>query len=158
MASQLSKQTWFTKMHLMCPSQVTYSNGLRHFTVHAYPSKKKSFGLCCFSRKSERTQKDFRFLATTPDEAVQWVSGLAEQHCFVNLQAHPLVSSKKQPSDFVINETIFDQPAIKRRSTPRILVILNPRSGHGRSSKVFHNKVEPIFKVYFDTSTPCSYY
>jgi len=115
--------------------------------VHAYPSKKKSFGLCCLRRKSERTQKDFRFLATTPDEAVQWVSGLAEQHCFINLQAHPLVSSKKQPSDFVINETIFDQPAIKRRSTPRILVILNPRSGHGRSSKVFHNKVEPIFKL-----------
>ncbi|KAJ3706612.1 hypothetical protein LUZ61_010317 [Rhynchospora tenuis] len=126
---------------------VTYSNGLRHFTVHAYPSKKKSFALCCFNRKSERIQKDFRFLATTSDEAVQWVSGFAEQHCFVNLQPHPLVSSKKQPSDFVINESIFDQPAIKRRSTPRILVILNPRSGHGRSSKVFHNKIEPMFKL-----------
>lgn len=126
--------------------------------MHAYPSKKKSFGLCFFGSKSERMQKDFRFLATTPDEAVQWVSGFAEQNCFVNLQPHPLVSSKKQPSDLIKNESIFDQPAIKRRSTPRILVILNPRSGHGRSSKVFHNKVEPIFKVYFDTYTQCPVY
>eukprot|EP00262_Sarcandra_glabra_P007407 TRINITY_DN2019_c0_g1_i1.p1 TRINITY_DN2019_c0_g1~~TRINITY_DN2019_c0_g1_i1.p1 ORF type:complete len:567 (+),score=83.16 TRINITY_DN2019_c0_g1_i1:125-1702(+) len=28
-----------------------------------------------------------------------------------------------------------------------MLVILNPRSGRGRSSKVFHSKVEPIFKL-----------
>ncbi|KAJ3680117.1 hypothetical protein LUZ60_016395 [Juncus effusus] len=121
---------------------VSYSTGLRHFTIHSYPTKKKSF---CFNRKSERTQKDFRFLAPSADEAVQWVSGFADQGCFVNLHPHPL--SKKDKMEKEVSDMIFDQPAIKRRSPPRILVILNPRSGHGRSSKVYHNKVEPIFKL-----------
>ncbi|KAL5977920.1 hypothetical protein ACLOJK_036943 [Asimina triloba] len=57
-----------------------------------------------------------------------------------------VMSSKKQGSDMVVSDFPPEQQ-IKCKSPPTILVILNPRSGHGRSSKVFHGKVEPIFKL-----------
>ncbi|KAI3826707.1 hypothetical protein L1987_00759 [Smallanthus sonchifolius] len=123
---------------------VSYNYGLRHFIVHSYPIKKPSYSLSCFL-KSGRSRKDFCFLASTQDEAFQWVSGFADQHCFVNFSPHPLVSSKKQDSE--IFATDFSYSHIKSKSPPRMLVILNPRSGRGRSSKVFHNLVEPIFKL-----------
>lgn len=122
--------------------QVSYNAGLRHFTVHSYPIIRKS----CFF-KPRRDRKDFRFVATNSEEAFQWVSGFADQQCFINCLPHPMVSSKKQPVDVVTDDPLFDQPHVKSKSPPKILVILNPRSGHGRSSKVFHGKVEPIFEV-----------
>ncbi|CAK9140191.1 unnamed protein product [Ilex paraguariensis] len=124
---------------------VSYNVGLRHFTVHSYPIKKGSYGLSCFM-KMGRSQKDFRFLAATPEEALQWVSGFADQQCFVNCLPHPLVSSKKQASDLIASDFPLESH-IKSKSPPKVLVILNPRSGRGRSSKVFHDRVEPIFKV-----------
>ncbi|XP_027114184.2 sphingoid long-chain bases kinase 1-like isoform X2 [Coffea arabica] len=119
---------------------VSYYSGLRHFTVHSYPCKKAS-GLSCFV-KSGRSRKDFRFLASTSEEALQWVGSFADQQCYVNCLPHPL----KQASDFVVNE-FPPESYIKCKSPPRMLVILNPRSGRGRSSKVFHGMVEPIFKL-----------
>ncbi|KAL8167400.1 hypothetical protein V2J09_008899 [Rumex salicifolius] len=124
---------------------VSYSTGLRYFTVHSYPIKSPSCGLSCFM-KSKRSLKDFRFLAPSTDEAFQWVSGFADQHCFINCLPHPLVSSKKQASDFVSNDDPFE-PHIRSKTPPQMLVILNPRSGRGRSTKVFHGVVEPIFKL-----------
>ncbi|KAD5803576.1 hypothetical protein R6Q59_024135 [Mikania micrantha] len=123
---------------------VSYNYGLRHFIVHSYPVIKPSYSLSCFL-KSGRSRKDFCFLASTSDEAFQWVTGFADQHCFVNFSPHPLVSSKKLDSE--IFATDFSYSHIKSKSPPRMLVILNPRSGRGRSSKVFHNLVEPIFKL-----------
>ncbi|KAM7473533.1 hypothetical protein LguiB_020776 [Lonicera macranthoides] len=134
--------------HMLCLDDVisvSYNIGLRHFSVHSYPMKKGSCGLSCFM-KSGRTRKDFRFLASTPEEAHQWVSGFADQNCFVNCLPHPLVSSKKQASDLITSDFPLE-PLIKCKSPPRMLVILNPRSGRGRSSKVFHRLVEPIFKL-----------
>ncbi|KAL4561233.1 hypothetical protein LXL04_033396 [Taraxacum kok-saghyz] len=117
---------------------VSYNYGLRHFIVHSYPVKKHFL-------KSGRSRKDYCFLASTPDEAFQWVTGFADQHCFVNCSPHPMVSSKKQDSEILASD--FSYRHIKSKSPPRMLVILNPRSGRGRSSKVFHNLVEPIFKL-----------
>ncbi|XP_010933775.1 sphingoid long-chain bases kinase 1 [Elaeis guineensis] len=125
---------------------VSYNSGLRHFLVHAYPVTKRSCGLSCFL-KPQRIRKDFRFLAPSTEEAIQWVSGFADQQCFVNYLPHPMVSGKKQAPDIVTSEPLFDQLYFKCKSPPKVLVILNPRSGHGRSSKVFHGKVEPIFKL-----------
>ncbi|KAJ6797284.1 sphingoid long-chain bases kinase 1-like [Iris pallida] len=125
---------------------VSYSAGLRHFTVHSYPLRKRSCGLSCLI-KPQRSQKDFCFLASSPEEAIQWVTGFAEQQCFVKCLPHPMVSSKKQASDLVPNIPLFDQQYIKCKAPPKVLVILNPRSGHGRSTKVFHGKVEPIFEL-----------
>lgn len=73
----------------------------------------------------------------------------------------PPTSSTEQDLDGPLSGALFDHPPIKCRTPPRILVILNPRSGHGRSCKVFHDKAEPIFKVPSDTlimqaSTYCS--
>ncbi|GAB4858654.1 Sphingoid long-chain bases kinase 1 [Ancistrocladus abbreviatus] len=124
---------------------VSYNAGLRHFTVHSYPIKKHSIVISCFM-KPRRSRKDFRFLAANPDEALQWVSGFADQQCFVNCFPHPLVSSKKQPSDFLFTDFPIETH-IKSKTPPTMLVILNPRSGRGRSSKVFHGMVEPIFKL-----------
>ncbi|KAJ0815948.1 putative sphingosine kinase [Helianthus annuus] len=118
---------------------VSYNYGLRHFTVHSYPIKRPSYSLSCFT-KSGRSRKDFRFLASTPDEAFQWVSGFADQNCFVDHSPHQKHGSEMLPTDFSYSH-------IKSKSPPRMLVILNPRSGRGRSSKVFHNLVEPIFKL-----------
>ncbi|XP_043696672.1 sphingoid long-chain bases kinase 1-like isoform X2 [Telopea speciosissima] len=124
---------------------VTYNTGVRHFTVHAFPIRKRSYGLSCFM-KPQRSRKDFRFLASSSEEALQWVSGLADQQCFVNCLPHPLVSSKKQASNMVASD-FPPETNIKCKSPPKVLVILNPRSGRGCSSKVFHGKVEPVFKV-----------
>uniref|UniRef100_M8BQV1 Sphingoid long-chain bases kinase 1 n=1 Tax=Aegilops tauschii TaxID=37682 RepID=M8BQV1_AEGTA len=123
---------------------VSYNAGLRHFTVHACPLEKRSNGLSCFM-KPRRIQKDLRFLSTAPHEAFRWVNGFADQQCYVNLLPHPMASSKKHSSELIPFDAMLD-PYVKCRSPPKILVILNPRSGHGRSSKVFHGKVEPIFK------------
>lgn len=125
--------------------QVSYHSGLRYFTVHSCPLGKGSSGLSCFM-KPRRTQKDLKFLSTSPHEAFRWVNSFADQQCYVNLLPHPMASSKKHSSELIPFDTMLD-PYVKCRSPPKILIILNPRSGHGRSSKVFHGKVEPIFKV-----------
>jgi hypothetical protein len=124
--------------------QVSYNSGVKHFIVHAYPTKKSLFG------KTHRVQKDFCFIASTLDEAILWVTCFAEHNIYVNLLPRPATSSIKQDSDNPLSESLFDRPPIKCKSPQRVLVILNPRSGHGRSSKVFHEKAEPIFKVPFD--------
>ena len=125
--------------------QVSYHSGLRYFTVHSCPLEKRSSGLSCFM-KPRRTQKDLKFISTSPHEAFRWVNSFADQQCYVNLLPHPMASSKKHSSELIPFDAMLD-PYVKCRSPPKILVILNPRSGHGRSSKVFHGKVEPIFKV-----------
>ncbi|ONK80337.1 uncharacterized protein A4U43_C01F16580 [Asparagus officinalis] len=122
---------------------VSYSSGVRHFTVHSYIHRKSRLP-CIF--KPQRSQKDFCFLASSLEEAIQWVSGFADQQCFVKCLPHPMASSKKS-SDLLASIPFFDQQPIKCKSPPRVLVILNPRSGHGRSTKVFHGKVEPIFEL-----------
>ncbi|KAG8391113.1 hypothetical protein BUALT_Bualt01G0154200 [Buddleja alternifolia] len=121
---------------------LSYCVGLRHFTVHAYPIRKGSFGL--FS-KSGRSQKDLRFITSTPEDALQWVNAFADQQCYVNCLPHPM-ASKKQSTDSVFNE-FPPESYIRCKTPPKMLVILNPRSGRGRSSKVFHGLVEPIFKL-----------
>ncbi|GMP47351.1 hypothetical protein CsSME_00015126 [Camellia sinensis var. sinensis] len=130
--------------HVLCLEDVisvSYNVGIRHFTIHAYTVKKGSCGLSCFM-KTGRSRKDFRFLAFTSEEAVQWVTGFADQQCFVNCLPHPL----KQASEMVASDFPYEL-RIKCKSPPKMLVILNPRSGRGRSSKVFHGMVEPIFKL-----------
>ncbi|KAK6912416.1 Diacylglycerol kinase, catalytic domain [Dillenia turbinata] len=117
---------------------VSYNFGLRHFTVHAYPLKKGSSGLSCFV-KNRRSRRDYRFLAANAEETVRWVSGFADQQCYINCLPHPL---KQTPEISDLSLEFY----IKSKSPPTVLVILNPRSGHGRSSKVFHGIVEPIFK------------
>ncbi|KAL6192290.1 hypothetical protein ACLB2K_033381 [Fragaria x ananassa] len=133
-------------LHLDDVISVSYNVGLRHFTVHSYPLKKGSCGLSCFM-KPRRSRKDFRFLASSIEDAVQWVGGFADQHCYMNCLPHPLLSSKKQASSELLPIDTPPELIFKCKSPPKILVILNPRSGRGRSSKVFHSIVEPIFKL-----------
>ncbi|XVF67073.1 hypothetical protein PTKIN_Ptkin10aG0091500 [Pterospermum kingtungense] len=125
---------------------VSYNVGVRYFTVHSYPLKKGSCGLLCFI-KPKRSRKDFRFLASTVEEAVQWVGGFADQKCFINCLPHPLVSSKKQASSELFPMDAPPELVFRCKNPPKMLVILNPRSGRGRSTKVFHGIVEPIFKL-----------
>ncbi|KAF0893994.1 hypothetical protein E2562_033782 [Oryza meyeriana var. granulata] len=120
---------------------VSYSSGVQHFIVHTYPSKKYLFG------KTQRVWKDLRFIAPTIEEAVSWITCFAEQNIYVNMLPLPPTSSTEQDLDGPLSGALFDHPPIKCRTPPRILVILNPRSGHGRSCKVFHDKAEPIFKL-----------
>lgn len=99
--------------------------------------------------KPRRSRKDFRFLASSIEDAVQWVGGFADQQCYVNCLPHPLLSSKKKASSELLPIDTPPELIFKCKSPPKMLVILNPRSGRGRSSKVFHSIVEPIFKVRF---------
>ncbi|XVE66424.1 hypothetical protein DITRI_Ditri08aG0079300 [Diplodiscus trichospermus] len=133
-------------LHLDDVISVSYNVGVRHFTVHSYPLKKVSCGLSCFI-KPKRSRKDFRFLASCVEEAVQWVGGFADQQCFINCLPHPLVSSKKQASSELFPMDAPPELVFRCKNPPKMLVILNPRSGRGRSSKVFHGIVEPIFKL-----------
>ncbi|KAL9142516.1 hypothetical protein ABFS82_14G174500 [Erythranthe guttata] len=114
--------------------------GLRHFTVHAYPLKKGGVFV-----KSGRSRKDLRFFASTSEDAVLWVNAFADQQCYVNCLPHPM-ASKKQSTELIFNEFPLES-YIRCKTPPKMLVILNPRSGRGRSSKVFHVMVEPIFKL-----------
>eukprot|EP00252_Welwitschia_mirabilis_P008561 TRINITY_DN20503_c0_g2_i1.p1 TRINITY_DN20503_c0_g2~~TRINITY_DN20503_c0_g2_i1.p1 ORF type:complete len:284 (-),score=29.79 TRINITY_DN20503_c0_g2_i1:2-853(-) len=127
---------------------VSYSDGLRRFTVHAYPPVRKSWVMPSF-KKIERKRTDHHFLASSPDDALRWVSAFAELQCFINCLPHPLLSSK--PQDTGITEIPPVLP-VKCKVSPVMLVILNPRSGRGRSSKVYYGKVEPILKVWIATS------
>nr|BAD86587.1 sphingosine kinase [Lotus japonicus] len=138
---------WGSKvLHLDDVISVSYNVGFRHFTVHSYPMNKASCGLSCFI-KSRRSRKDFRFVASNVEEALQWVGGFADQQCFVNCLPHPLGSSKKQASQELLRTDMPPELIFRCKTPPRMLVILNPRSGRGRSSKVFHGIVEPIFKL-----------
>ncbi|RAL53796.1 hypothetical protein DM860_004267 [Cuscuta australis] len=125
---------------------VSYCPSLRHFTIHSYPRISGSRGLIKCFMKAKRSQKDFRFVASTPEEAIQWVSAFADQQCYVNLLTHPLGSSRKQSTE-LFNNTFPPESYIRCKTPPKMLVILNPRSGRGRSSKVFHTMAEPIFKL-----------
>ncbi|KAG6436752.1 hypothetical protein SASPL_101654 [Salvia splendens] len=119
---------------------LSYCVGLRHFTAHSYPFRKGS----CFLMKSGRSRKDFQIFASTPEDAIQWVNAFADQKCSVNCLPHPM-ASKKQNLDSIFDE-FPPESYIRCKSPPKMLVILNPRSGRGRSSKVFNALVEPIFK------------
>ncbi|KAJ6311181.1 hypothetical protein OIU77_013040, partial [Salix suchowensis] len=133
-------------LHLEHVISVSYNVGLRHFTVHSYPIKKSSCGMSCFM-KPKRTRRDYRFLASSVEDALQWVGGFADQQCYINCLPHPLASSKKQASSELLPTDPPPELLFKCKSPPKMLVILNPRSGHGRSTKVFHGIVEPIFKL-----------
>ncbi|KAL2521569.1 sphingoid long-chain bases kinase 1 [Forsythia ovata] len=90
----------------------------------------------------EKFERD-SFVASTSEDALQWVNAFAYQQCYVNCLPHPM-ASKKHGSDSIVNE--FPPESIRCKSPSKMLVILNPRSGRGRSSKVF-GLVEPIFKI-----------
>ncbi|XP_073278281.1 sphingoid long-chain bases kinase 1-like isoform X2 [Primulina huaijiensis] len=122
---------------------LSYCVGLKHFILHAYPLRKGSCGGLFI--KSGRNRKDLRFLAPNPEDALQWVNAFADQQCFVNCLPHPM-ATKKQSSDQLFNE-FPPESYIRCKSRPKMLVILNPRSGRGRSKKVFHGLVEPLFKL-----------
>lgn len=99
-------------------------------------------------------------MGSSVEVAVQWVGAFADQQCFVNCLPHPLVSSKKQSSSELFPMDTPPELLFKCKNPPKMLVILNPRSGRGRSSKVFDGIVEPIFKVcYVPMCNPnCSYF
>lgn len=131
----------------MSTQQGAVNAGLRHFTVHAYPERNGSCGFFCFMKGQKRSRKDFRFVASSREEAIQWVGGFADQQCYVNCLPHPLVSSKKQASSELLPIDPPPELIFRCKNPPRMLVILNPRSGRGRSSKVFYRMAEPIFKL-----------
>ncbi|EEF49664.1 diacylglycerol kinase, putative [Ricinus communis] len=64
-------------------------------------------------------------------------------------QSSTVVSNQeaKQASSELLSTDTPPELLFKCKSPPKMLVILNPRSGRGRSSKVFHGIVEPIFKL-----------
>ncbi|KAG4914372.1 hypothetical protein JHK87_051929 [Glycine soja] len=111
-------------LHLYDVISVSYNAGLRHFTVHSYPLKEASCGLSCFI-KSRRSRKDFRFVASSIEEALQWVGGFADQHCFVNCLPHPLLSSKKQASSELLHTDTPPELLFRCKTPPKMLVILN---------------------------------
>lgn len=115
--------------------------------MHAYPERNGSCGFFCFMKGQKRSRKDFRFVASSKEEAIQWVGGFADQQCYVNCLPHPLVSSKKQASSELLPIDPPPELIFRCKNPPRMLVILNPRSGRGKSSKVFYRMAEPIFKV-----------
>lgn len=139
--------TWGSqKLYLADVISVSYNAGLRNFTLHAFPIRKRTCGLHHIS-KPERSRKDFHFLASSSEEAFQWIGKFAELQCYINRLPHPTTPNKKQASDITETEPLYDPPDVKSKAPPKVLVVLNPRSGHGRSSKVFHEKVEPIFQL-----------
>ncbi|GLJ56160.1 hypothetical protein SUGI_1205580 [Cryptomeria japonica] len=124
---------------------VSYNEGVRRFTVHSCPLVKTSWLPGAFG-KSQRKLKDLHFLASNPEDALRWVNAFAEQQLYVNCLPHPLLSSKQQGS-YMDARDFAPRQAVRCKIPPSMLVILNPRSGRGRSSKVFYNKVHPIFQL-----------
>ncbi|KAG0459274.1 hypothetical protein HPP92_022402 [Vanilla planifolia] len=125
---------------------VSYTSCLSHFIVHSCPIIQRSYGFSCVS-KSHRSRRDLQFIASTLEEATRWVKAFADQQCYINCSSQPMVSKKNITSDVDGTEPLFEEPQIKCRTPPKVLIILNPRSGCGRSSKVFHSKVETLFQL-----------
>ncbi|KAK8561423.1 hypothetical protein V6N12_048494 [Hibiscus sabdariffa] len=147
-AAKLTSKALVWGSHVMSLDDVvsvSYNVGDRHFIVHSYPLKMGSYGLSCFI-KPKRRRKDNCFVASSVEEAVQWVVGFADLQCFINCLPQPLVSSKEQCSETFPLDTP-PELLFRCKNPPKMLVILNPRSGHGRSIKVFRGIAEPIFKL-----------
>ncbi|KAG6499468.1 hypothetical protein ZIOFF_039256 [Zingiber officinale] len=77
-------------LHVGDVISVSYTACFRHFTVHAYPLRRRSCGLSCFV-KPKRYKKDFCFVASNPEEAVRWVQSFADLQCYINCLPHPIV-------------------------------------------------------------------
>lgn len=117
--------------------QVSYNDGSCQFTVHSFPIL-KSLWSC---KRKLRKQKDLHFLAQDADEASKWIEGFESQQCFINHT--PVAPESKRQSSRI---DTHDSPP-RSHAARVMLVIINPRSGHGRARKVFSSEVEPILKV-----------
>ena len=118
--------------------QVSYNDGTCQFTVHSFPISKSYWSYKMKSRK----QKDIQFLAPDIEEALKWIYAFESQRCFINHSPLLPTLSKKQGSRIDVHDS---PPSFYVGRV--MLVIINPRSGHGRALKVYSSEVEPILKV-----------
>lgn len=121
---------------------VSYSDGMRRFTVHAFPFPNSTWPC----KKRHRKRKDSHFLASNSEEALKWTESFESLKFYVNHSPHPLPSAKRQNSKLDAQ----DLPSVVApccRLGRAMLVILNPRSGRGRARRVYDSEVEPILKL-----------
>ena len=118
--------------------QVSYNDGTCQFTVHSFPISKSYWSYKMKSRK----QKDIQFLAPDIEEALKWIYAFESQRCFINHSPLLPMLSKKQGSRIDVHDS---PPSFYVGRV--MLVIINPRSGHGRALKIYSSEVEPILKV-----------
>jgi hypothetical protein len=92
--------------------------------------------------KSSRRRNDKHFTAPSEEEATNWANAFAN-HCHVNI----IKVSPKERKGAPVKEKVAVDMKIVCKPGPMMLVVVNPRSGRGKASKVFQTKVKPILEV-----------
>ena len=97
-------------------------------------------------------ESSLRLVAPSAESAWQWVAAFARLACFVNVQsAHiwPLERERgaKAGHAALDPEVGGGVPSILFPARRKVVVVLNPRSGHGKAVRIFHRKVRPILEV-----------
>ncbi|XP_072968922.1 sphingoid long-chain bases kinase 1-like isoform X1 [Typha angustifolia] len=123
---------------------VSYGAGSRHSTFNSCPSGRRFRGVARILKSQGR--KDFCVLTSTSGKANKWASVSRDRKGFAGSFRSLVRSTNRHVSNFVPND-LHDQSHSKFGNPKEVLVIINPHSGHGCSSEVFHRQVEPMFKL-----------
>lgn len=92
--------------------------------------------------KASRRRSDKHFTAPSEEEAANWANVFAN-HCHVNV----IKVSPKERKGTPVKEKDAVDVRIVCKPGPVMLVVVNPRSGRGKASKVFRTKVKPVLEV-----------
>lgn len=120
---------------------VSCYTGSERFTVHSYPWTHTRWVPRVFG-KSSRRRNDKHFTAPSEEEATNWANAFAN-HCHVNI----IKVSPKERKGTPVKEKVAVDMKIVCKPGPMMLVVVNPRSGRGKASKVFQTKVKPILEL-----------
>uniref|UniRef100_A0A7I4BN80 DAGKc domain-containing protein n=2 Tax=Physcomitrium patens TaxID=3218 RepID=A0A7I4BN80_PHYPA len=143
-SARLTTKTFYWGLrHIQLDDIVAVSchNGSERFTIHSYPLMHTRWVPSCLG-EHRRRRNDLHFAAPSQEEAANWVNAFAN-YCHVNFNKLP---AKEQKGASVKEEVVMKVP-IKCKPGPVMLVVLNPRSGKGKASKVFRTKVLPILEL-----------
>ncbi|KAL3677372.1 hypothetical protein R1sor_027320 [Riccia sorocarpa] len=115
-------------------------------TVHSFAILRTRWVPETFGR-ARRSRTDLHFTAATKEEALGWAAAFAHQGVHVNFLPNPITSKKGHTTSAASVPSRSAKEAVKSRPSPKMLVVLNPKSGRGRAGRVFRNKVQPVLEL-----------
>ena len=133
------------------PVQVSCCQHSCQLVIHAYPPHRPCWAPPSLLR-STRVESSLRLVAPTLESAAQWVTAFARLSCFVNVQSDhiwPLERERGAKAHDLDPEVGGGVPSLDFPHPPRrkVVVVLNPQSGHGKAVRIFQRIVRPILEV-----------
>ncbi|KAL2609148.1 hypothetical protein R1flu_027721 [Riccia fluitans] len=118
----------------------------QRITVHSFAILRTRWVPETFGR-TRRSRTDLHFTAATKEEALGWAAAFAHQGVHVNFLPNPNISKKGHTASATAAPSRPAKEAVTCRPSPKMLVVLNPKSGRGRAGRVFRSKVQPVLKL-----------